>query len=986
MFARLGICKLIRFSVALSVALSVLLHITTSSRVLAGGTSNSPILASYGNIPLSFEKNLGQTAAEVKFTARDDNATLFLTCSQAVLRIRAGDRPGAVSAQPRATDLVLRMTFSGPRTECLPVGEELQPGRSHYFQGSSKESWVSGVPTYGKVRYTEIHPGIDLVFYSRRGLIEYDFVVAPGSDASNIQLSLEGADQLEIDDEGGLIATLGTEQVIQHMPLVYQQGVDMEREIIDGRWKLIGENVVGFELGAYDRERPLVIDPVITYSTYLGGSTVSRGFDIAVDEQGFAVIVGETESVDFPATEGVAQPQNNSSTRTGFITKLNREGNQAIFSTYIGGTGTDQALGVDIDSEGNIYVTGAARSFDFPVTLGAYDSEPQGDTGFVAKLPPDGSRLIYSTFIGDGTDLANGLAVDDDGSVCVVGETISPQFPLVNPVQNARISPRDAIIAKLNPTGSALVFSTYFGGAGGRSRAEACVFDENHNIYVTGHIAAGGSVFTTPGVFQTTSAGNRDGFLLKLSSAGALIYSTMLGGSNNDWGYDVAVDFAGNAYVAGKTDTTDGSFPVTAGAMRQFPESSEGFVTKFSPTGDALVYSTFVGGGGNVEPLSGIAVDTAGHAYVAGNSNNTRLMDLVNAIPGAEGMGFRANWSAIFAKLSVDGSRALVWTGFGGGDDIELAYGIGIDGNCQAYIAGETDSKEFVTANPFQAESHSPQGSADAFASKIDPSIDDGKAAIGCRGVVLANGTPVLREGAANSIMTVFGSHFAPPGTLVLQPELDAGRIKTKLANTCVEVNGVRAPIFAVLPGQINFQNPRSTALGYASFRVIRGCGTDDEEASEPERILVRSATPAFFNFVNNADGVNPIAALHQDGFSLVGPPSLFGEAVATTPAAPGEFVSFFASGFGETNPPFEAGEIPGRQAELSTEDVQVTIGGVRVPREDIFYIGVAPCCAGLYQLVVKVPPGLPTGNHAVVVTVAGSSSASGPYVAVLAP
>jgi uncharacterized protein (TIGR03437 family) len=417
--------------------------------------------------------------------------------------------------------------------------------------------------------------------------------------------------------------------------------------------------------------------------------------------------------------------------------------------------------------------------------------------------------------------------------------------------------------------------------------------------------------------------------------------------------------------------------------MRRIPRSAEGFVTKFSPNGDALVYSTFVGGNGNVEPLQAIAVDRAGHAYVAGETNQLPSIETVNAIPGAEGVGPSMNQAGIFAKLSVDGSRALVLTPFGGGDSSEHSHGIAIDSNCQVYITGETDSKEFVTVNPFRAQSVSAKGNADGFAMKIDPSGGD-EPSVGCNGVVEANGTPVLRAGAANSIMSVFGGNFAPPGTQVLNPEVDsAGRIATKLANTCVEVNGNRAPVYAVLPNQVNFQNPHQTAPGYASFRVISSCGTANERYSEPEHIRIYPAAPAFFNFINNQNGVNPIAAQHQDGISLAGPSGIFGGAVQTTPADQGEFVVLYGTGFGATTPPFNAGQVPGGAAPLASSDVQVTIGGIEVPPGDIFYIGIAPCCAGLYQLIVKIPPNAPAGNLAVVVTIQGRSSPLGPFVAV---
>ena len=960
----------------------------------------------YGNVPLSFEQNQGQTARDVQFLARGDGSTLYLTCSEAVLQLTGPAKPEADSKRTdHAVDHpaqvrkgVLRMSFGASGKGCRAEGLDAQPGRANYFRGRSAQDWITQVPLYGKVRYADVYPGIDLIFYGKQGRIEYDFVVAAGADPSRIRLKIDGAERLEMDDAGGVVAALGGEQVVQHRPLVYQDtpgkpGAAPQRELVEGRWKLLAENVVGFELGNYDRDRPLLIDPVIVYSTYLGGSSVSRGFDIAVDAQGFATIVGETDSVDFPTTAGVPQSQYPGSTRSGFVVKLNRAGNQIVFASYLGGGGLDQAFSVDVDPQGNVYVAGEARGEDFPTTLGSLNPNPDGGQHvFVAKLPPDGSRLIYSTYVGNGNEDVGGIAVDDGGYVCVTGQTISTNFPLVNPIQTERRSPRDATVARLNPAGSALVFSTYYGGEGGRSLAEACAVDEARNVYITGSIEDDGNVPTTPGAFQMTSAGKRDAFLAKFSPEGSLIYSTMLGGTNSEWGHDVAVDRAGHAYVAGETDTTDFSFPIVVGAMREQARSGEGFVTKFSANGDELIYSTFVGGNGNVEPLEGIALDTAGHAYVTGFTNILSAIDTVNAIPGAEGVGTSTDYSATFTKLSVDGSKALVLTGFGGGDDIEQAHAIAVDPNCQAYITGETRSTDFVTVNPLQAHSNSEAGDFDGFVTKIDPEADNGEPAIGCRGVVAAPVTPVLREGTPNSIMTVYGSRFAPQGTQALVPNVDSnGRVSSRLADTCVEVNGVRAPVFAVYtvapsPDQINFQNPHQIGPGYASFRVVSGCGTANERFSEPETILIRPAAPAFFNFINNGDGVNPIAAVNESTKVFVGPAGLFA-AVTTAPARPGEFVSLYGTGFGATTGAFEAGQVPPLTgiARLITADVHLTIGGIEVPAEDITYIGIAPGNAGLYQLVFKIPANAPSGNLAVVLTIQGVSSPAGPFVAVQA-
>jgi hypothetical protein len=625
-----------------------------------------------------------------------------------------------------ATVTAIRMIFAGANTTPRVTGLQELPGKANYFIGNDPTTWRTNVPTYAKVRYDDIYPGIDLIYYGNQRQLEYDFVVRPGADPTRIVLGFQGAARLEVDAQGDLVLHTAAGPIRQRKPVIYQE-VDGVRTEIQGGYVLTDRHQVSFRVAAYVASQPLIIDPVLFYSTYLGSGGLDGGSGIAVDTAGNAYVTGETFSMNFltpfPTTPGSFQTTSGVGSDA-FVTKLNPTGSALVYSTYLAGSGFDTGSGIAVDALGNAYVTGATRSGDFPTTLGAFQPTFGGgfNEAFVTKLNPTGSALVYSTylggrggFLGDG---GSGIAVDGAGNAYVTGATDSPDFPTtVGAVQPTIRGGFDAFVTKLNPTGSALVYSTYLGGTSASDEGSGIAVDTAGNAYVTG------STFsrdfpTTVGAFQTTRGGGFDAFVTKLNPTGsALVYSTYLGGSDFDFGNGIAVDTAGNVYVTGRTDSSD--FPTTLGAFQTTFGGgfNDAFVTKLNPTGSALVYSTYLGGSRSGDVGLGIALDTAGHAYVTGETNSSDFPTTVGALQPTFGGGFS---DAFVTTLDPTGS-ALVYSTYLGGSGTPIkqdtGFGIAVDTAGNAYVTGETSSSDFpTTAGAFQPTFG---GTSDAFVAKI---------------------------------------------------------------------------------------------------------------------------------------------------------------------------------------------------------------------------------------------------------------------------
>ena len=745
----------------------------------------SKIQNAYGRLPLSFEANHGQSDAQVRFLARGGGYTIFLTDDEAVLTLRkssvvsgqssvAGNRLSSVVSGllagilrfpqqttdygPRTTESVLRMKLVGASTSAAVTGADVLPGRSNYFIGNDPKKWRTNVPSYARVKYEGVYPGVDLVYYGNQRQLECDFVLAPGADPNQIKLSFAGADGMRVDAASGdLVLKVGDNEVRFHKPAFYQpavaavssppspsvasaSGPDARHSFpLSGitrhcSFVLASNNEVAFRVAGYDPNRALVIDPVLVYSTYLGGSDDDWGYGITVDSSGNAYVTGTTDSTDFP-TANPFQATNNATATTGyptaFVAKLNSTGSALVYSTYLGGSDEDVGFGIAVDSSGNAYVTGLTYSNDFPTAnpfqgtcLSCNPSLHNSYNAFVAKLNPTGSALVYSTYLG-GThnDQGNGIAVDSSGNAYVTGWTNSSDIPTANPLQATYGGNGDAFVAKLNAAGSALVYSTYLGGSS-YDFGTGIAVDSSGNAYVTGETWS--TDFPTADPFQATcsscSTGYSDVFVAKLNAAGsALVYSTYLGGSGSDYGSGIAVDSSGDAYVTGNTSSTD--FP-TANPLQATNKATAAtgkptaFIAELNSTGSALYYSTYLGGSSE-DYGNGIAVDSSGNAYVTGYTTST---DFPTANPFQATCGGCTSYTDAFvAELNAAGS-ALVYSTYLGGSSDDYGNGIAVDSSGNAYVTGHTYSIDFPTANPLQdACGGCSNGSGDAFVAKISP-------------------------------------------------------------------------------------------------------------------------------------------------------------------------------------------------------------------------------------------------------------------------
>jgi len=697
-------------------------HEIHSGAIPSSAPLKQNLLDSYGKLPLTFVPNAGQTDAQVRFVAQTSGANFYFTSTEAVFAF--------VNEKKR---YALRLTFLGANPSTELVGSQAGVGKVNYLFGNDPARWRTGLPTYGEVVYRDLWPGIDLAFRGENGELKYEFRLAPGADPNHIRLAYRGAKRLSLDRDGDLKIHTSLGVLSDSRPTTYQITAGA-RIPVASRYRLVnnsyGFNSYGFTLSAHDPTLPLVIDPGLAYSTFLGVNA-DAGLGIAVDAAGNAYVTGETGASDFPTTVGAFDETFNGGTTLGrgdvFVTKLNPSGTALEYSTYLGGSANEVGTGIAVDAAGNAYVTGSTLSSNFPTSTGAFDTSYNGGLdAFVTKLDATGSFLAYSTYLGGSApglpcspscpdDAGAGIAVDSAGNAYVTGGTRSRDFPTTPGAFDTSYTPgagSHVFVTKLDPTGSALMYSTYLGGDSIEEGAAISV-DNAGNAYVTG--VTGSNAFpTTAGAFDTTRNGGQDAFLTKVNADGnALVYSTFLGGSLIDQGDGITIDANGNAYVMGFSNSID--FPTTPGAFdTTLTGLDDAFVAKLNTDGSDLVYSTYLGGSGREicnyfgrglisRFCWGIGVDANGSAYVTGGTTSADFPTTAGAFDTTYNGGTCNVCGDVFVtKLNAMGSAALYSTYLGGPEN-ESGRAIAVDTSNGVYVTGSTTSTNFpTTAGAFQ--------------------------------------------------------------------------------------------------------------------------------------------------------------------------------------------------------------------------------------------------------------------------------------------
>ena len=659
-------------------------------------------------LPLSFVKNNGQEDQRAHFTTNYKGRRFFFS----------SDRITSVELEPIEEEIpepdqlrngvALELSFTNANTNLLPEGVSQQEGYHHFFKGNDSLMWQNGVPHFKELKYNSVWQGVDLEISAGDDGLKMNWLLDSPEHVSSIRLHWEGAESLEIDESGNLLIHHALGTLTDLAPIAYQE-IDGVVIPVNCTYKRYNNFDIGFVLaGAYYSEAPLVIDPILQYSTYLGGADIQYSQSIAVDDQGHAYVVGYVNSTGFPVTPGAFQTTF-SGNEDAYVTKFSSNGESLVFSTYLGGSAIDRGFGISLDDEYCAYVTGETRSINFPITPGAFQTT-RGYM-FVTKIAADGGSLIYSSFLGNSnTDIGYNIAVDPQGSAYVIGRTTSTVLPTTPGAFQTTLpnTTGSGFITKVSPDGASLIYSTYLGG----SISESCLgiaLDTQGHAYVTGTTESA-NFPVTPGAFQTTFNG-QEAFITKLAIDGSsLVYSTFLGGSDIDYGYSIALDTLGHAYVTGVTNSFD--FPVTPGAFQTTKGSAGGqpYVSKLSPSGDSLIASTYFGGS-TASGVRDIYTDLQGHAYITGFTSATDFPITPNVIPSA----LIGPENAFISILSADLTNLIVSYYLGGsnGDD---GRGIVVGPEGAVYTTGITGSTDFpVTPGAYQTTLI---GSLDAYVNK----------------------------------------------------------------------------------------------------------------------------------------------------------------------------------------------------------------------------------------------------------------------------
>lgn len=679
--------------------------------------NNDKNIKEFSSKPLFFTENIGQFPEEVLFQVHTSAATIYL-CQSEIVTVFS--QPGVEESEAEILSIVANLL--GANKDAIIQGEDVLPHHNNYFIGNDPDKWYTDVSNYEAVLYKNIYSGIDLKFYSTINSLKYDFIISPGADPSVIQIQYEGIENLLLTSAGDIQIDTNFGSIYEIKPFIYQEINGVKQEI-EGQYEISEPGVFGFTIDEnYNSAYPLVIDPTLAYSTYLGGTDYDIGREIEVDSSGNAYIVGETASVDFP-TQNPYQGTIAGSVDA-FVTKLSSSGNSLIYSTYLGGSSFDYGAGIDIDNSGSAYITGTTFSNDYPTFAALFPSLDGLQDAFVTRLSTSGNSLIYSTYLGgENWEWGLDIAVDGNGNAYVTGNTDSLVFPVSNAYDPSHNGGFDIFVTKFDPPGGILLYSTYVGGSN-HDLGDGIDFDSSGNAYVTGSTWSTNFPLIAATAYDSSYNGGSDICIAILDTVtggtGSLMYGTYIFGQGDDFGYDIAVDNNNIVYVTGWTySTVNQFFPVTSNAYQQFLQgTTDAYFFKLDTSltpANQMLYCSYLGGqtgGGGNDVAHSIDLDSNNNAHIAGFTECSDF-PTVNSLHTYKGSNDA--FASLFDPTAV-GTASLLDSTYIGGTGADEGYGIAIDNSDDAYVTGLTYSTDFPAQNPYQ---NSNNGLGDAFVTKI---------------------------------------------------------------------------------------------------------------------------------------------------------------------------------------------------------------------------------------------------------------------------